>query len=226
MYAGQVGGSYLHNRGSTSSGTALGQHQYSGGGGVGRFGMGMNEGERVVASPVNFENEPPLLEELGVNFGHITQKTLAVLIPTKTLDHQIMADTDMAGPLCFCLLLGFCLLLTGKIHFGYIYGFGLIGCLGMYTILNLMSENASIDFYRTMSILGYCLLPLVSLAALHIFISLKGVFGFILAAVTILWCTIAATRFIEATLDMRHQRYLVAYPLMLFYSCFALITVF
>mmetsp|Transcript_32685 Transcript_32685/g.55470 ORF Transcript_32685/g.55470 Transcript_32685/m.55470 type:complete len:196 (-) Transcript_32685:3362-3949(-) len=90
MYAGQVGGSYLHNRGSTSSGTALGQHQYSGGGGVGRFGMGMNEGERVVASPVNFENEPPLLEELGVNFGHITQKTLAVLIPTKTLDHQIM----------------------------------------------------------------------------------------------------------------------------------------
>mmetsp|Transcript_12532 Transcript_12532/g.22762 ORF Transcript_12532/g.22762 Transcript_12532/m.22762 type:complete len:268 (-) Transcript_12532:74-877(-) len=174
---------------------------------------------------IDFENEPPLLEELGINFNHIMQKTLAVLIPTKTLHQEIMADTDMAGPLCFCLLLGFCLLLTGKIHFGYIYGFGLIGCLGMYIILNLMSSKF-IDFYRTMSILGYCLLPIVSLAASSIVFSLKGHLGFWAAVVSILWCTVAATRFIEATLDMRPQRYLVAYPLMLLYSCFALITVF
>jgi len=188
-------------------------------------GMGGSIGD-TSAGKIDFENEPPLLEELGINFSHITQKTLAVLIPTKTLQQEIMEDTDMAGPLFFCLLLGFCLLLTGKIHFGYIYGFGLIGCVGMYIILNLMSEDKSIDIYRTMSILGYCLLPIVALAAIHIFMSLKGVVGFAMTALTVLWCTIAATRFIEATLSMRGQRYLVAYPLMLLYSCFALITVF
>mmetsp|Transcript_15552 Transcript_15552/g.31530 ORF Transcript_15552/g.31530 Transcript_15552/m.31530 type:complete len:157 (-) Transcript_15552:158-628(-) len=155
------------------------------------------------------------------------QKTLAVLIPTKTPDHEIMIDADMAGPLVFCLLLGFCLMLRLKMHFGYIYGFGLIGCVGMYTILNLMSDHdKSIDIFRTISILGYCLLPIVGLAALSTVFSLKGYIGFGLTAFTVLWCTIAATRFVEATLGMRDQRYLVAYPLMLLYSCFALITVF
>ncbi|GAB5364015.1 hypothetical protein AAMO2058_000933300 [Amorphochlora amoebiformis] len=178
-----------------------------------------------MGSELDFSNEPPLLEELGINFDHIWQKTLAVLVPVKELKQEIMVDADMAGPLFFCLLLGFCLLLTGKVHFGYIYGFGLIGCLGMYIILNLMSDR-SIDIYRTASILGYCLLPIVSLAAASIVFNLKGYIGFSTTTVTILWCTVAATRFVEATLDMRPQRYLVAYPLMLLYSCFALITVF
>lgn len=34
----------------------------------------------------DYENEPPLLEELGINFEHIWSKTLAVIIPTKRID--------------------------------------------------------------------------------------------------------------------------------------------
>ena len=49
-------------------------------------------------------------------------KTQAVMYPTKQLSEHILDDTDLAGPLCFCLLLGACLLLSGKVHFGYIYG--------------------------------------------------------------------------------------------------------
>lgn len=40
------------------------------------------------------------------------------------------------------------------------------------------------------------------------------------------WCTLIATRFIEQTLDMRAQRYLIAYPVALLYACFALMAVF
>ena len=29
---------------------------------------------------------------------------------------------------------------SGKIHFGYIYGLGITGCLGTYLLLNLMSQ--------------------------------------------------------------------------------------
>ncbi len=42
---------------------------------------------------------------------------------------------------------------SGKIHFGYIYGIGTFGCLGIYVILNLMSE-CGIDIYKTTSVLG------------------------------------------------------------------------
>lgn len=60
-----------------------------------------------------FEDEPPLLEELGINFQHIWQKTLAVLIPFRKNDADLhVNDDDLAGPLIFCVLLGFFLLLV------------------------------------------------------------------------------------------------------------------
>ncbi|CAH1758582.1 686_t:CDS:2 [Entrophospora sp. SA101] len=118
-----------------------------------------------------FANEPPLLEELGINFGHIKTKSLAVLNPLKTIDKHIMDDTDLAGPLIYCLIFGVSLLLTGKAHFGYIYGVALLGWLSIYLILNLMSD-LEIDIYRTASVLGYCLLPLTLLSCIGIGIPL------------------------------------------------------
>ncbi|KAJ1430674.1 hypothetical protein B484DRAFT_430504 [Ochromonadaceae sp. CCMP2298] len=59
--------------------------------------------------------EEPLLEELGVNFDKIWVKTQAVLYPTKRISTHILDDADLAGPLCFCLLLGACLLFSGKV---------------------------------------------------------------------------------------------------------------
>lgn len=62
----------------------------------------------------DFENEPPLLEELGINPNHIMQKTLSVLNPFRTTEQTILQDTDLAGPLVFCLTLGSFLLLVRK----------------------------------------------------------------------------------------------------------------
>lgn len=116
-------------------------------------------------------------------------------------------------------------MLSGKLHFGYIYGFSIVGCLMIYMILNLMSDSGiSID--RTSSILGYSLLPIVKLAAFNVFFNLQGYLGIVLAVVCIGWCTITATRFVEVALNMRKQRYLVAYPVALLYACFALLTIF
>lgn len=42
----------------------------------------------------------------------------------------------------------------------------------------------------------------------------------------IAWCTYSATRFFEAAMHMQQQRWLIAYPTLLFYACFVLITVF
>jgi len=178
----------------------------------------------------NYDDEPPLLEELGVNFEHIYTKTLAVLVPTKQIDPHILEDTDMAGPLLFCLIQGFCLMFSGKLFYGYLFGFGVVGCTFIYVVINLMNHAGTdtIDVHRVFSVLGYCLLPIVILSAMTIIFDLRetSMIGTPFVVLAILWCTYTATRFFEAATQMQHQRYLIAYPVFLVYACFALITVF
>jgi len=173
----------------------------------------------------SFDSELPLLEELGINFDHIRIKTLTVLNPLKKIDSHFMDDTDLGGPIFFALLLGFSLLMSRKVQFGYIYGLGLIGCVSMYFVLNLMSENG-IDIYRVVSVLGYCLLPMVILSFLSLVITLNGLVGYIIIISFIVWSTYSASKMFVKVLSMIDQRILVAYPVALLYTGFALITAF
>uniref|UniRef100_A0A7S2QRL5 Protein YIPF n=3 Tax=Lankesteria abbotti TaxID=340204 RepID=A0A7S2QRL5_9APIC len=143
-----------------------------------------------------FGDEIPLLEELGIRPEHIVKRMKSVLFFHK-LDHDLLVDSDMSGPLFVAMSLGFCLLLSGKLHFGYIYGLGIVGCLGSYVLLNLMSSKDSIDLYRTMSILGYSLIPVVLLAFVSIFLPLRTTYGSVFSVLCILWCTATASRFFE-----------------------------
>ncbi|KAG5639401.1 Protein yipf5 [Sphagnurus paluster] len=172
-----------------------------------------------------FEGEPPLLEELGINFQHIRAKSMTVLNPLRGVDARIMDDADMAGPIIFVFCFGICLLFSGKPNFGYIYGVGLFGSASMYTLLNLMSERG-IDAYRVVSVLGYCLLPMVGVSAISVMMVLDGAFGYLLSILSILWCTYSASGIFVAVLQMSDQRLLVAYPVGLLYGCFALLSVF
>ena len=180
----------------------------------------------------DFENEPPLLEELGINISHIKTKSLAVILPFKyaktVIDTSIMEDNDLAGPLVFGLLLGTELFLAGRIQYGYIYGFGLFGTLMTTLVLNLMSPSDSISVWTVVSILGYSLLPVNLLAAINVFYRIRymGVVGVVLAALTIMWCTLSSTRLVERGCGMRDQRFLVGYPNALLYSAFVMITIF
>ncbi|KAJ7045587.1 Yip1-domain-containing protein [Mycena alexandri] len=172
-----------------------------------------------------FEGEPPLLEELGINFSHIRAKSLTVLNPLSRVDEHIMDDADLAGPIFVCFCFATCLLFSGKSNFGYVYGVGLLGSVSIYTLLNLMSEQG-IDAYRVASVLGYCLLPLVGVGAFSVMYTLDGVFGYTLSLLSILWCTYSASGIFVAVLRMSDQRLLVAYPIGLLYGCFALLSVF
>jgi len=186
----------------------------------------------------DFENEPPLLEELGINIEHIFMKTKAVVIPFRRFHTKhsalmepsmIVEEADLAGPLAFALLLGGELLLAGKISFGYIYGFGMFGCLAMTLVLNLMSPQQAVSVWTVTSILGYSLLPVNVLAAVKILlvnIAKLTLIGRILGFLTVVWSTLASTRLLEVGCNMTDQRYLVAYPIALLYSAFVLITIF
>lgn len=178
-------------------------------------------------STTSFEDEPPLLEELGINVPAVISKAKAAANPFSHIDSTFADDADMTGPVFLCLLLGFLLLLQGKIQFSVIYSQAILGCTAVYFIFNLMSQRG-IDFYRTTSVLGYSMLPMVILSFFAIFRSIRTlrVVQIVLGASCIFWSTTTATKIFVAVLAMHEQFWLVWYPLALLYTSFAFITVF
>ena len=185
-----------------------------------------------------YAHEPPLLEEIGINFNHILTKTKIVLNPlgamnstgdgTGIMSQEILNDSDFAGPLIFFMWFGLCLLISGKVHFGYIYGVALFGTLSLHYLSKLMSSsnNNRLRFFTTASILGYCFLPLCFLTSVGIFCKLNNTMGYILATVFVMWSTWSSSGFLNSLLQLYNARALIAYPLAIFYSVFALMAIF
>uniref|UniRef100_A0A8C9I4X3 Protein YIPF n=1 Tax=Piliocolobus tephrosceles TaxID=591936 RepID=A0A8C9I4X3_9PRIM len=177
------------------------------------------------ASNSDYYSQSPYLDKLGIHFDHVWQKTWTVLNPMKAADGSIMNETDLTGPILFCLALGATLLLAGKVQFGYVYGMSAIGCLVIHALLNLMSSSG-VSYGCVASVLGYCLLPLVILSGCAMFFSLQGTFGTVSSLIIIGWCSLSASKIFIAALHMEGQQLLVAYPCALLYGLFALLTIF
>ena len=171
------------------------------------------------------DDETPLLEELGVRPEQILAKLQCVLNPTKRIDKTLLDDADIAGPIIFCLCLGGVLLLTGKLNFGYIYGFSAVGSISLHLMLNLL-HTTGVSIWMTASILGYSLLPVIVLATLGVALSMRGLLGVIFSIVAIGWSTGCAVRFLDAKLQLGDLYWLVLYPVALLYSTFTLISIF
>ncbi|KAI6230798.1 Protein YIPF [Aphelenchoides fujianensis] len=161
-----------------------------------------------------------------VSFVFSRQKTIAVLNPMAYASADVAADQDLAGPLVFCLLFGAALLLNGRVYFGYIYGIGMLGCVGMYLLLNLMAEQKKISFTCTASVLGYCLLPMSLLALSATLLSFSTYLGYAAALLAIVWCASSSAKLFSAILSMEGQKFLVAYPCGMLYAVFALLAIF
>ena len=82
---------------------------------------------------------------------------------------------------------------SGKLYFNYIYGIGLLGCMAMYCLLNLMSV-AGVSLTCVVSVLGYCLLPIVGLSGVSILFSLSGFLGNILTGAAVTWCAVSSSK--------------------------------
>ncbi len=171
------------------------------------------------------EEELPLLEELGINPQNIKNKIIGV-ITLRKIDKKFLEDSDMGGPLLIFLLFAFSLVLQYKINFGYIYGISLFGSVLIFLLLNLMCKNNGILLYNTISVLGYCLIPIVLLSFIAVFLDMKNIMGGILCLIAIVLSSLNASRFFEIGLEMYSQRWLIFYPVALFYTCFVLVTIY
>jgi len=125
------------------------------------------------SSIYSFEDDPPLLEDLGIEPDKIKRKFISIF-SIRPIEKEVADYDDMTGSILVAVVLGFLMLLRGKVQFSSIYGFGLTGCLGIYCIINVMSKAGQyVEFYRTISIMGYSLLPFTIIAGVSLFIDLK-----------------------------------------------------
>ncbi|XP_031847013.1 yip1 domain-containing 1 [Nomia melanderi] len=181
---------------------------------------------------VDEEEEPPLLEELGIDPKRILQRTLAVLNPFHKrgeLDdaNYLLQDSDLAGPVAFCIVFAACLSLSdSKANFSYVYGLAVTFCIFMYILLSLMSHRSNITLSSIASVLGYCLLPIVVLASFSIFTTLKGSIGLSLAILAVVWATLSSSRLLTTICGEENQRPLIAYPCILIYGAFTTTVIF
>ena len=135
---------------------------------------------------------------------------------------------------------------SGKLHFGYIYGLAALGSISLHWILSLMSPplsaveasaaqdthqqsghfSSTLTIWRSASVLGYCLLPLVLISFIGIALPLDTIYGYVLTTAAISWCTYSSSAMFCAVGRMTGMRGLVAYPLALFYVGFGIMAIF
>ena len=175
-----------------------------------------------------FEEEPPLLEELGINTSHIIRKTLAILNPIK-LNGDIHEDGDLSGPLLIFMLFGTFQLLAGKVQFGVILGWLTVASFFLYFVFNMLvgMNGGGLDLYRCSSFIGYCLIPMVIFSAISLFLPRGGPTSFVAACLAVIWCTRACTSLlVVVTPHAGEHRSLVGYVCGLIYTSFSLLVLF
>lgn len=173
----------------------------------------------------DIDNEPPLLEELGLDLEDIVRKTFEASL-NENKDQKLLKETDISGPFLLCLAMGILMLLQGRMYFGYIYGLGCLSCIAMYLLLNLMSVY-EVTLGCTITVLGYCLLPIVLLCFISLLFPLKGVCGLFMSGSAVWWSAKSSSKLFLTVLKLDEcEQALIAYPCGLFYSSFALIIMF
>ncbi|CAI9091341.1 OLC1v1026349C1 [Oldenlandia corymbosa var. corymbosa] len=174
-----------------------------------------------------FEDEPPLLEELGINTKQIYQKTVSILNPFR-IKSDLHNNADLSGPFLFLMAFGLFQLLAGKLHFGIILGWVTVASLFIYVVFNMLAgRNGNLDLYRCLSLIGYCMLPIVMLSAVALFVPQGGMVIMLMSGVFVIWSTRVCTRLlVELASYGDEHRGLIAYACFLIYSLFSLLVMF
>lgn len=180
-----------------------------------------------IGSANGFDDEPPLLEELGINTKQIYQKTISILNPFR-INHHLHEDADLSGPFLFLMAFGLFQLLAGKLHFGIILGWVTMASVFLYVVFNMLAgKNGNLDMFKCLSLIGYCMLPLVMLSALSLFVPQGGTAIMIITGVFVIWATRVCTGLVVELANCGDEhRGLITYACFLIYLLFSMLVVF
>lgn len=147
------------------------------------------------------------------------------------LRHRELENLDLGGPLIFLVALGFAHLLVGKLHFGYILGWTVVGSILLWFVLTSMvgpdPDVKNMDVYSCTCTIGYAMLPLVFHAALALLLPRRSTITTVGGGIATVWAAlIASTLFSRKSVTLEGQRPLIMYPCILLYTAFALLTLY
>ncbi|KAM0674984.1 hypothetical protein GVAV_001323 [Gurleya vavrai] len=155
--------------------------------------------------------DPPLLQELGIDFSLIRNEAFLIFKP------RVIEQCDITGPLLITFLYAIALLLNGKIHFGYVYFLTLVFNLLICFLLNVIkTSQKKIDLIMCFSILGYSFTPIVGFSFIYAMCGIIKYFGYLCA----LWSSYIGAIVFCKSLELEDNFYIVGYPILLFNLCF------
>ncbi|KAK4833357.1 hypothetical protein QYF36_003373 [Acer negundo] len=168
-----------------------------------------------VGGSASFDDEEPLLDELGIHPDQIWKKTKSILNPFR-INPTVHQDSDLSGPIVLYLAFGLFQLLAGKLQFGVILGWIVVSSIFLYVVFNMLAgRNGNLDLHTCTSVVGYCMLPVVILAALSLFLPQGGAVRFAVSAVFVLWATRVSTNLMVSLADggEEHRGLIAGYEL-------------
>ncbi|BAM39283.1 uncharacterized protein TOT_010000742 [Theileria orientalis strain Shintoku] len=147
--------------------------------------------QRLQQSDGDDEEDPPLLEELGINVVDIYNHMMSVLLP-KRGSLSFKNYDDLYGPLLIFVAFAVCLMVSGKICFSTIYVLFVFCNLGIYMLFNFLNETY-VSFSKTVTILGYSLLPLCVTPVFGLLSRFIRIVPVLMVYVFVLWSTVSAS---------------------------------
>ncbi|TYH89343.1 hypothetical protein ES332_D01G253500v1 [Gossypium tomentosum] len=190
--------------------------------------LGGSISSSAATGSASFEDEEPLLDELGIHPDQIWYKTRSILNPLR-VNSTAHKDSDLSGPIFLYLSLCLFQLLAGKIQFGVILGWIVVSSIFLYVVFNMLAgRNGNLDLHTCTSVVGYCMLPVVIFSAASLFIPQgTSVARYAVAGVFVVWATRACTNLMVALADGGEEhRGLISYACFLIYTLFSLLVIF
>mmetsp|Transcript_38820 Transcript_38820/g.97799 ORF Transcript_38820/g.97799 Transcript_38820/m.97799 type:complete len:192 (+) Transcript_38820:108-683(+) len=169
--------------------------------------------------------EEPVTATLLRDFKMVCYKTFHVLVPTGR-GHEVLRDWDLWGPLLFCFTLAIFMSMSApKDSSALVFTacFVIIWLGALVITLNAKLLGGKVSFFQSLSVIGYCLLPL-AVASIAIFFYRNIIFRLVLGGAALVWSTWASVGFYRTMVPERRQ-VLNLYPIFLFYITLAWIVI-
>ncbi|KAL0303577.1 UNVERIFIED_CONTAM: protein YIPF5 [Sesamum radiatum] len=119
-------------------------------------------------------------------------------------------------------------LLAGKLHFGIILGWVTMASMFLYVVFNMLAgKNGNLDMYKCLSLIGYCMLPIVMLSAFSLFVPQGGMVIMVITGLFVIWSTRVCTGLVVELANCGDEhRGLITYACFLIYMLFSLLVIF
>ncbi|KAK9749943.1 hypothetical protein RND81_02G160700 [Saponaria officinalis] len=168
-----------------------------------------------------------LFSKLGYLPTLIWRKNRSLLNPFRPDPSLNSSDPDLSGPFLYYISFSLFQLLAEKVQFGIILGWIAISSVFLYSVLNFLAgRHGSLDLYRCVSVVGYCLMSVVLFSAAALFLPPIGS-SVVVAAVFVVWATRVCSRLLaKDSLGCSEHRVLIAFPCLLIYTLFSLLVMF